>query len=109
MSIHTVIAVDGMIVAIESNDDPLGINWCSTGEVSADVSVRMADVETARGGSYWQGESSAEEGDCEYQDLFHVLVFFVVLGAGGCDARVPKRIRRKFPTELFCRCPNRNG
>jgi hypothetical protein len=35
----------------------------------------MADMETARGGGGRLGESSAQEGDSEYQDFLHFLVF----------------------------------
>jgi hypothetical protein len=56
----------------------------------------MADMETARCGGGRLGEPSAQEGDSEYQDFLHLLVFSMVFGAGGFDAAVARRIRKFF-------------
>ena len=69
----------------------------------------MADMETARCGGGRLGEPSAQEGDSEYQDFLHLLVFSMVSGAGGCDAAAARRIRRKFPTDLYGLCRIRNS
>ena len=108
MSAYPVVPVDRIAAAVESHDDAFGVNWGAAGKVATDVGIRVADVETARGGSSRQGESSAQEGDCEYQDFFHLLVFLMVSGAGGCDAALAERIRRKFQTDQLVLCRSRN-
>ena len=53
MSTYPIVVVDGVIVAIEANNDTLCVNRCPTGEVAADVGIGMTNVEATGSCCCW--------------------------------------------------------